>query len=194
MQAAIAEARPGVPDLEEFERLAAEHNLFFYYRGYFSQLIVEASAEAIRSRLAGCDANFQTQRKMISTFIEMGQNIIHYSADVLTAPSQDVDEVRFGVISIRAIDGEYELRCSNPVDATTAERLESKLAPLTRMSLDEIKQSYRAALKAEGDAESKGGGIGLLTLARDSRAPLEYAFSPIADRTDLVTFHLTVRL
>jgi hypothetical protein len=194
MQAAITETRPDVPDLEEFERLAAEHNLFFYYRGYFSQLIVEASAEAIRTRLAGCDANFQTQRKMISTFIEMGQNIIHYSAEVLTAPEQNVDEVRFGVISIRDVNGEFELRCSNPVDATTADRLEAKLAPITRMTIDEIKQSYRAALKAEGDAESKGGGIGLLTLARDSRAPLDYAFTPIAERPELVTFHLTVRI
>ena len=86
------------------------------------------------------------------------------------------------------------LTCSNPVSRTAADRLEPKLARLSQMSLDEIKQSYRAALKADGEPDSKGGGIGLLTLARDSRQPLDYAFTPSDTRPDRVVFHLTVTL
>jgi hypothetical protein len=177
-----------------FTELAARHDVFFYYCGYFSQNIVEATADAIKSRLVAGEANYSTQRRLISTFIEMGQNIVHYSADVLSDPERDIDEVRFGTICIQQIEGGFHLTCSNPVSNAAAERLEPKLARLSQMSLDEIKSSYRAALKADGEEDSKGGGLGLLTLARDSRQPLEYAFTPSDTHPDLVIFHLTVTL
>jgi hypothetical protein len=181
-------------EMPDFLELAAQHDVFFYYCGYFSQKIVEASADAIRSRLVADQANYGVQRKLISTFIEMGQNIVHYSADVLSDPERDVDEVRFGTLCVKQVEGGFHLTCSNPVSAAAAARLEPKLARLSQMSLDEIKASYRAALKAEGEEDSKGGGLGLLTLARDSRQPLEYAFTPSDTHPDLVIFHLTAAL
>jgi hypothetical protein len=182
-------------ELPDFLELAAKHDVFFYYCGYFSQKIVEASADAIRSRLLADQANYAVQRKLISTFIEMGQNIVHYSADVLTDPEGEVDEVRFGTLCIRQIEGGFHLSCSNPVTTQAAARLEPKLERLSQMSLAEIKASYRAALKADdGEDDSKGGGLGLLTLARDSRAPLEFAFTPSDARPDLVIFSLTAIL
>ena len=77
-----------LPDCGVFTELAARHDVFFYYCGYFSQAIVEASADAIRSRLVAGHANYPTQRRLIGTFIEMGQNIVHYSADVLSDPEK----------------------------------------------------------------------------------------------------------
>ena len=38
-------------------------------------------AEALKQRLAHSGNKAATQRKVFSTFIEMAQNVIHYSAD-----------------------------------------------------------------------------------------------------------------
>ena len=79
---------------------------------------------------------------MLSAFIEMAQNIVHYSADAMTDAGALDDEVRFGAIRIaqgEAAPGEARigevgagaasiaLTCSNPVDLRTYERLAPKL-------------------------------------------------------------------
>jgi hypothetical protein len=166
--------------------------VFFFYEGYFSQSIIEACADALRMRLEAKNAATKTTRRLLGAFIELGQNIVHYSAESLT-PEDAVDaEVRFGGLRVEEVDDRFVITCSNPVTAAGYERLARKLAVLVTMSLEEVKQHYREALRAEGDAESKGGGIGLLTLARDSSEPLIYSFDDIADRPSHKMFNLTV--
>ena len=182
-------------DISEFTEIAAHHRVFFYYCGYFSQPIIEASADAIRLRLANSSVSSKVQRRVLGAFIEMAQNIVHYSADVLTDASAVVDEVRWGTLSVAATDEGMQLVCANPVDARVQSRLEPKLAVLCQMSLDEIRDAYRAALRAEeGEEGSKGGGIGLLTLARDSTAPLSYSFADSDTHPELKMFRLCVTI
>jgi Family of unknown function (DUF6272) len=168
-------------------------NVFFFYEGFFTQSIIDACADALKMRIDASEGdNKKTRRKLIGAFIELGQNIVHYSAEMLTAADAETDEVRFGSLKVEEIDDRFTLTCSNPVTKAGYERLEKKLSVLVTMSLDEIKQSYREALRAEGDAESKGGGIGFLTLARDASEPLVFSFADIHDKPDLKMFNLTV--
>ena len=166
--------------------------VFFYYEGFLSQSIIEACADALRMRLDAARTNSRTNRRLIGSFIELGQNIVHYSAECLTDIDAKDDEVRFGALKIEELDGKFVLTCSNPTTASGYERLERKLSVLVNMSLDEIKQSYREALRADGDAESKGGGIGFLTLARDAVEPLTFSFDDIPGQSGFKMFNLTV--
>ena len=172
--------------------LITETGTFFYYFGYFSQSLIEAAADAIRLRLGASSQSSKIQRRIISAFIEMGQNIVHYSAESLTDPDANTDEVRFGMIQISFYEGVFSLMCANPVLDTAADRLQEKLRVLSSMSMDEIRESYRAALRAEGEAESKGGGLGFLTLARESTEPLKFSFSDIEDKPRFKMFNLTM--
>lgn len=178
--------------LDDFVAFAKWGDVFLFYRGYVSQPMIEASAEAIRRRLQVSDVKYPTQRKLVGAFIEMAQNIVHYSADTLTDPAQTVDEMRYGALCIARHDGGFALTCANPVNETVARRLGDKLGLLSRLSLEEIKQMYRAALRAEGEAQSKGGGIGLLALARDSSRPIEFSMPEAIDAAGNRTFSLSV--
>jgi Family of unknown function (DUF6272) len=170
---------------------SAENNAFFYYSGYFSQSLIEAAADAIRMRLEASGQSNKIQRRIISAFIEMGQNIVHYSAESLTNPDADTDEVRFGKIRIMDGAGEFTLMCANPVPDSAAKRLNEKLEVLSSMSMDEIRENYRAALRASsGEEGSKGGGLGFLTLARESKDPLKFSFDEIADKPRFKMFNL----
>lgn len=162
-----------------FFHLAREHQVIFYYVGYFSQHIVAAMADAVKLQLEVTGVAGPTRRKLFSSFIEMAQNIVHYSADALTSPSQRDAEVRHGSVCIRREDdGSFLLLCANRVEPRIADDLRGKLELLRSMTLAEIKQAYRKTLREETPEGSKGAGIGLLTVARDAREPLEFDFEP----------------
>ena len=180
-----------MPDIAELA--SAKGKTIFYYSGYFSQSIIQASADAIRLRLESGDQDSRRRRRVISAFIELGQNIVHYSADCLTDPKAETDEVRFGTLRVTlSQSGGFTLTCVNPVTRAAADRLQAKLSVLVQMSLDEIRESYRAALRADGEPESKGGGIGLLALARESAEPLCFGFGDCPDDPNHKLFNLTV--
>lgn len=58
-------------------------------------------------------------------------------------------------------------------------QLRGTLERVRTMTLDEIKRAYKETLRAEVPEGSKGAGLGILTMARDASAPLEYNFQPI---------------
>lgn len=160
-----------------FFNLARQHQVTFYYVGYFSQHIVAAMADAVKLQLEVADVAAPTRRKLFSSFVEMAQNIIHYSADSLTPPGQDSGELRHGSVCIRReADGSFLLLCANPIEPLMVEDLRVKLNALRNMTLEEIKQAYRQTLRGAPPEGSKGAGLGFLTVARDAREPLEFDF------------------
>lgn len=179
-----------MPDIQKIA--PSDGSIIFYYSGWFAQSIIQASADAIGLRLEASHEDTRRRRRLISAFIELAQNIVHYSADCLTHPDAVVDEVRYGTLKVIKTPTGFTLICANPVTRAAAERLEAKLSLLVKMSLDEIRESYRAALRADGEADSKGGGMGLLTLARESAEPLKFSFDPVAGNPDHKMFNLTV--
>lgn len=174
-----------------FSQWAGKREVIFYYEGYFSQTIIAAVADAVKMRIERAGAAGATRRKLFSTFIEMAQNIIHYSVDAYAhddTPDFN-NEVRHGSIYISAEHGRYHLHCANPVHAEMATQLRGKLEHLRGLSGDDIKREYKNSLRNENSADSKGAGLGLLTVARDASEPLEFDFIPIPC-TDNVLFYM----
>lgn len=189
------------PDFERFQVSAQDHGVLFYYAGEFSPAMISAAADTLKARLATEDASGPAKRKVFSTFVEMAQNILHYAA---ASPSEGVQATPRGAIAVGRLSdggtcGQYWLVCSNPVNVEHVARLTDKLTALRAMSLEEIKQSYREQLHNDAhsstDTQSRGAGLGLLTMARDASAPLEFSFASTPephDRTAL--FHVKARI
>ncbi|WP_293778270.1 SiaB family protein kinase [uncultured Oxalicibacterium sp.] len=170
-------------DLHQFCQCAEQRDVIFYYVGYFSQPIIAAMAEAVKTRVEQTGAAASVRRKLFSSFVEMAQNIVHYSAD--HSPQTEVrdGDMRHGSVSIALRNGHYHLHCGNPVQMHAAEELRIKLEHLRALTMDEIKQEYKEALRAETPTSSKGAGLGLLTMARDASAPLEFRLAPMDEAT-----------
>lgn len=174
-----------------FFQLARQHHVIFYYVGYFSQNIVAAMAEAVRLQLEVAGVPGPTRRKLFSSFVEMAQNIIHYSADALTPPHQDDGELRHGAVCIRREDdGRFLLLCANPVEPTMGEQIQARLEALRSMTLEDIKKACRESLRGDTPEGSKGAGMGFLTLARDASEPLEFDFDPARTLDGQPVFYL----
>lgn len=175
---------------DDFFDLAKHRNVIFYHLGYFSHSIVAAMAEVVKLQLEVSGVSGPTRRKLFSSFVELSQNIIHYSSDSLGPDGSDHGGLRQGAVCITIDGGHYVMWCANPIASMDAERLRDKLEPLRNMSLEQIKQAYKASLRADTPDDSKGAGLGFLTMARDASAPLEFAFHPRADEPDTTLFCL----
>jgi len=174
-----------------FFNVARQHNVIFYYVGYFSQPIVAAMAEAVKLQLEVAGVAGPTRRKLFSSFVEMAQNIIHYSADALTPANQTDGELRHGSVCIRREDdGRFLLICANPVEPRIADELRTKLDALRSMTLEQIKTAYRQTLRDETPESSKGAGMGFLTVARDASEPLEFDFETAGQPGAAPVFYL----
>jgi hypothetical protein len=173
-----------------FFEIAQQRNLIFYHKGYFSHSIVAAMSEVVKLQLEVAGLGASTRRKIFSSFIELSQNIVHYSCDSLPEDGAQSGSIREGAMSI-CTDGERHLMvCMNPIATAAVDDLREKLEPLRNMSIEEIKQAYKVSLRAETPADSKGAGLGFLTMARDASAPLEFAFHPREDDPDTTVFCL----
>lgn len=161
---------------EQFKEMASDEGVIFYYEGEFTENVVAAMGDAIKNRLE-CDPDAQKKkRKIFSTFIEMAQNVAHYSL----APEGASYECSkgCGAVAIGKLAARYFIASSNVVAIEHVPRMREKLEPLRNMTLDEIKAAYKAQLRNsdhDQDEVSKGAGLGFLTVARDASEPIDYS-------------------
>lgn len=179
----------GLTPFYQFQHLAQEHHVVLYYDGYFSQAIVTAMGDALRQRLDQGSSTNPLRRKLFSVFVELAQNIVHYSAEHLTHAHATDQEMRRGAVWIGEHGGRYFVVCANPVLLNARDRIIRKLDPLRSMTVEEIRQAYRDALHGDAAPESKGAGLGFLTIARDATEPIEFEFVE-EDGTDTLMFYL----
>lgn len=171
-----------------FFDLAQQRNVIFYHMGYFSHTIISTMAEVVKLQLEIAGVSGPTRRKLFSSFVELSQNITQYSSDTLNAVEAEKAALGQGAVCISTEGDRHLMLCANPIATTAVERLRAKLEPLRTMSLEEIKHAYKVSLRAETPVDSKGAGLGFLTMARDASAPLEFGFHPRADDPDTTLF------
>lgn len=172
------EIKKNIENLHISCECAGHNQVIFYYMGYFSQNIIAAMADSVKTRVEYIGAASPTRRKLFSSFIEMAQNIIHYSADSVDTSGKTNAEMRRGSVCISVENDRYYLKCSNLVHADIADHLREKLAHLRTLTNEEIRLEYKETLRADTPQESKGAGLGFLTMARDASEPLDFEFVP----------------
>lgn len=175
-------------EFNDFFDVARKRHIIFFYVGYFSQHVVAAISETIKARLDTAGAAGPTRRRIFSSFVEMSQNIMHYSSDTLTPDAHSENQIRRGSFCIGMKGDSFFLLCANPVDSANVERIRNRLDPLHTMTMEEIKSAYKKALRDDTPSDSKGAGLGFLTMARDASEPLEFEFVRDPHNTDTTVF------
>jgi hypothetical protein len=178
--------------MSELSEGAPGDGVYFQYRGYFSQPMIEQSIGELGERAQAANLDSAAHRRLINAFIEVSQNIVHYSRDALTDAAAKDGEIRFGSIEICEAGGAFLINSSNPVGEDDARRLNERLTALVAMDQAMLKAQYHKALNAGPEPQSKGGGIGFLRLARGSSAKLQFSFVDVPIDPEIKIFNLTV--
>lgn len=160
------------------------------YSGAFNQGTVLSLGETYRWSLEAANTRAAVRRKAFVVFVEMAQNIAHYARAI------GADGVRIGTMELRVAEsGQVTLSCSNPVRPDQVDRIRQKLEGVRALSPEQIRRAYRHQLHDdahERDEISRGAGLGLLTLAREASAPIEYRIDYPSGKHAYPQFHLSV--
>lgn len=173
-----------------FQNKADERGIVFYYSGPLSQLVIATMSDLLKQRLEENDAKGALGRKLFSSFIEMMQNALHYSPLLHGVPE------KIAAIAVGKTGDNFYIICGNLVDKKYIDRISGKIERINGLTRDEIRLAYKAQLKNEHHDEdhiSKGAGLGLLTLARDSISAIEYSFKEVqvpAYKNEYAELHL----
>lgn len=151
----------------------------FAYSGAVTASVIAATGESLRARLAALNVGGQQARKIFSSFVELGYNVIHHGEP---EGVRDVKIVRCGSIVVWQVEGNYHLLSRSLVAKAKAPLLAERLNTLRGLSGEQIRFEFRLRLTnlqfASDSDTSVGAGLGLLTIARNAAQPIEYALEP----------------
>ncbi|MBN2887479.1 MAG: SiaB family protein kinase [Chromatiaceae bacterium] len=167
-----------------FHQQLQARGVIFSFVGYLSEGILYSLGEALKQKMSleATDAN--VIKRVFSVFVEQAQNIIRYSADRVAGELDRPVELSSGLVVVGREEGRFSVVCANIVAHTEVGRLRERLEQLAAMDADELKSHYREKLREPSEADSRGGSIGLIEIARRSSAPIEFGFIELdAERT-----------
>ncbi len=148
----------------------------FAFNGVLSQDLIVSLGETVRGELA-YHSRIQLVNRVFAVFIEMTQNILHYSLEKYKV--SDKHSYGIGNIVLLRNKGHYEIISTNKVNAEQMEYLTEKCRLVNRMTQEELKQLYIIRRRLKTEEGSKGAGLGLIDIVRKAVAPLEFDFLPI---------------
>jgi len=169
-------------EMFEFRNLLAGKGILFCYSGYMTEDVLSGIGQAIRMKLELEEADKAVARGVFSLFVEQVQNVIRYSAEkeelVMSGISK---ELRFGVLSVGNIDGDFFVSCSNLIEDDDVKRLDKNLKHIQTLDSDGLKKLYKETLRGETPDGSKGAGVGFIDIARRAKKGFEFDFMPVKD-------------
>jgi hypothetical protein len=150
---------------------------FFRFEGDFSAVAIDWLTSEVRQKMEAVPVAPRARARIFASFVEMTQNILHYSE-----PDGARGRRRSGAIALGRDSDGYFVTSRNPVRGVHAERLRARLDRIRTMGPDEISAEYRRGLAAgpdrAADPLSRGAGLGLLSIARTAYGALSYRLDP----------------
>jgi hypothetical protein len=177
---------PALKDLHAFYKGLQNDGILFCYSGPTTQTLVEGIGELLKKRMAVEDASMTITRNIFAIFIEQMQNILHYSAEVVSAKDATAEEIRHGVVVVgreKTEDNRFFVLCGNYVEKDKARILAEKIESMRYLSREEIKALYKVQRRQDASTDdSKGAGLGFLEMARKASRPPDCCITEIDNK------------
>jgi hypothetical protein len=171
-----------MPELEllSYYKKMCERNIILDFQGAMSQDMLVGMAELIKNKSTGDTAQSFLVKKVFSVFIEMAQNIAHYSAErVFLGDNAYDDGVGAGIIVVSEIDNIFTITSGNLVKNNSVDSITGHCDTINRMDREELKQFYKRQIKSSRQNGTRGAGVGLIDMARRSGNTIQYQVTPV---------------
>ena len=164
---------------------AKNRRILLSFMGVVTQEIMVEYGKLLKSQ-EGLSEN--SRLVLFGTFIELGQNILRYSAE-RNGPEGLTRGV--GIVIVSEQENTFKVSSGNRVTPRSADSLAAQFAHLNTLDPEGLKQFQRERRKSGPPPESFGAGLGLIELARRSCSPLVHSLIPMEDG---LFFSLTVTI
>lgn len=147
----------------------------FVYLDQFSDKITEFLLSTQENRI---DESKKVKKTLSFILMECFQNIVRHANGAEIDNFQDKK-----AIAVRYISGNHYLITSNPIPKSKEVTISNTINKLNALSSDDLKLLYLETMNETGFSEKGGAGLGLIEMARRSKNPVQYCFSPLNDNT-----------
>jgi len=162
---------------EELESLLKEDNIIFLtYGGTFTQSLIAGMTGVLEKEVEEADLSMKISNNIFVVFIELAQNVMNYSKKV---KCQNILDPK-GLIFVGKREEDYFVCSQNVISKEDREKMEPRLEKIQNASPEEIKKLYKEVRRSGKESHEKGGGLGLLEIAKKSKQ-IEYTFQELKD-------------
>lgn len=158
-------------------------DIILAFNGIMSQDSIVGFGEVLRSELHNKNP-LSVVNKAFAIYIEMAQNLLHYSAHRVENNGKLVGVG--AIFLIRTNDG-YGIVTANIITERQRQSLEKKGNLVNNLSKDDLKEFYLRRRREITDTESKGAGLGFIDIVRRSGEQIWFRFEPV-DQENLIFF------
>ncbi len=170
---------------EQFNR----EQIMLCFNGPISRSLIEEIGNALRDYLTADHAAPSAAMDVFSVYIEMTQNIRHYTREQGWG-EQDSSAT---VIVSRDAQGRYVVAAGNLVEVADGERLIQSIEDLRPLDKVQLKAAYKEQLRRPRDAVvTSGAGLGLIDIARKASEPLQATLAPAHDGRAFVSLRAVI--
>ena len=163
--------------LVDHYNMMEEQNIVVSFKGEISNKTLVSLAEMLKKMFSlDRDTKRKFTKRLFSIFIELAQNICLYSAQKII---MDGKEVGSGIIVVEKRETFYRIKSGNLVPNSVIEGLSAKVTHINQLDKPELRKFYKERLKAPRKPDQKGGGVGLIVIARNSGSPIDVNLNPI---------------
>lgn len=155
-------------------------DILLCFNGPISRSLIEELGNAIKQYLHEDDVTPSISMDVFSIYIELTQNIRHYSQRQGYSEIQGSATVVIG--RCPDLPSSYRILAGNVIEREDGAAMKRQVEDLARMDKSELKRAYRQQLRQPRDREAdSGAGLGLLAVARRTTQPISCHLVDTAD-------------
>ncbi|GGX91662.1 hypothetical protein GCM10007160_18900 [Litchfieldella qijiaojingensis] len=176
-------------DLLSMRESYLSQRIMLCFNGPISRSLIEEIGNALRNYLNSQQATPSAAMDVFAAYIEMTQNIRHYSR----VKGYDEESASATVAVAKNEDGHYMVSAGNLVELEDGEKLVATIETLADLDKQELKKAYKQQLRQPRDEDSNSGaGLGLLDIARKSSQPMQASLKALPDGRGFFSLTATI--
>lgn len=163
------------PDLFALKKNFTDKQIMLCFNGPISRSLIEEIGVALKNYLTAEHALPSAAMDVFAAYIEMTQNIRHYTLQRGYAES----EAAATVVISRNESGRYVVSAGNVIESSDGPGLMARIGRLAGLDKNGLKAAYKEQLRKPRESETAGAGLGLIDIARKASEPLSATMTEI---------------
>ncbi|MCL1820159.1 MAG: SiaB family protein kinase [Oscillospiraceae bacterium] len=181
-------------DMLEYYNMISKLNINIIYSGPLWADGIEGIADTVRKCLEFDELTTNVSHSVFSVFVEQMNNMLMYSQEKMQVEiSSRLTDVPKGAFVLGSRDKTYFLQSGNVMNNSSIEFLKERIDYINTLDKKDLRKYYREMIKADNtNPESKGGGIGLIEIAKRATSKIEYSFVPFEEDKSFFSMFVTI--
>jgi hypothetical protein len=168
-------------DLYNYYQANKRNNILLTFKGSLSQEILVEMGAMIKNKLK-IDRKL---KKIFAVFVEMSQNIMHYSEEKEYIENED-KMVGAGIIVFTESPAHYLVTSGNLISRENSRKLTKRIDSINKLQPDELKTQYQKQLRSPMPDDAIGAGLGLYEIRRKASDDIFYRIAEAENGNEFI--------